>query len=44
MASLGSPRAQALRRAEGSEGAPSMGSSFSDIEGMCDVQSYLELS
>jgi hypothetical protein len=44
MASLGSPRAQALRRAEGSEGAPSMGSSFSDIEGMCDVQSYLEFS
>lgn len=33
MASLGSPRAQALRRKEGSEGTPSMGSSFSDIDG-----------
>jgi hypothetical protein len=34
MANLGSPRAQALRRKEGSEGTPSMGSSFSDIDGM----------
>lgn len=34
MANLGSPRAQALRRREGSEGTPSMGSSFSDIDGM----------
>jgi hypothetical protein len=33
MANLGSPRAQALRRKEGSEGTPSMGSSFSDIDG-----------
>lgn len=32
MANL-SPRAQALRRKEGSEGTPSMGSSFSDIDG-----------
>lgn len=34
MVNLGSPRAQALRRKEGSEGTPSMGSSFSDIDGM----------
>ncbi|KAF1934345.1 uncharacterized protein M421DRAFT_13671, partial [Didymella exigua CBS 183.55] len=33
LANLGSPRAQALRRKEGSEGVPSMGSSFSDIDG-----------
>lgn len=33
MMNLGSPRAQALRRKEGSEGTPSMGSSFSDIDG-----------
>ena len=33
MANLGSPRAQSLRRKEGSEGTPSMGSSFSDIDG-----------
>jgi hypothetical protein len=37
MANLGSPRAQALRRKEGSEGTPSMGSSFSDIDGMCYI-------
>lgn len=35
MANVGSPRAQALRRQEGSEGTPSMGSSFSDIDGEC---------
>ena len=33
MANLGSPRAHALRRKEGSDGTPSMGSSFSDIDG-----------
>ena len=31
---LGSPRERALRRKEGSEGTPSMGSSFSDLDGM----------
>lgn len=33
LARLGSPRAMGLRK-EGSEGTPSMGSSFSDIDGM----------
>ncbi|KAF3035466.1 hypothetical protein E8E12_006558 [Didymella heteroderae] len=42
MANLGSPRAQALRRKEGSEGTPSMGSSFSDIDDAGISQSALE--
>ncbi|KAJ4346209.1 hypothetical protein N0V95_005625 [Ascochyta clinopodiicola] len=42
MANLGSPRAQALRRQEGSEGTPSMGSSFSDIDDAGISQSALE--
>ncbi|KAF3004157.1 hypothetical protein E8E13_005412 [Curvularia kusanoi] len=42
MANLGSPRAQALRRKEGSEGTPSMGSSFSDIDDASISQSALE--
>jgi hypothetical protein len=36
MGRLGSPRQRSLRSTkEGSEGTPSMGSSFSDIDGMC---------
>ncbi|KAJ8106995.1 hypothetical protein OPT61_g9169 [Boeremia exigua] len=42
LANLGSPRAQALRRKEGSEGTPSMGSSFSDIDDAGISQSALE--
>ncbi|KAH6620137.1 hypothetical protein C7974DRAFT_316472 [Boeremia exigua] len=42
MANLGSPRTQALRRKEGSEGTPSMGSSFSDIDDAGISQSALE--
>ena len=35
---LGSPRQKGPRsRKEGSEGTPSMGSSFSDIDGMCET-------
>ena len=41
MANLGSPRAQALRRKEGSEGTPSMGSSFSDIDGAFSERTYI---
>jgi hypothetical protein len=44
MANLGSPRAQALRRREGSEGTPSMGSSFSDIDGMLDYNCIRPMS
>lgn len=42
MANLGSPRAQALRRKEGSEGTPSMGSSFSDIDGTSILSRHLD--